>query len=160
MNYQTDFTGFIRDDGCLCFYLFRLAEMKTGIELSKLQAANLIHLLHYKVPCSYNENRPVLSDETMISLPGIFVWDHPTVVNQALLAMNIHNLKIEYIGRKYMPWEEERGKKSWGTHKGADEVGLQIRTIHGGHFRLPNYEPWEPGTQMIDLKSLRYYRWI
>jgi len=158
--YQTDFTGFIRDDGCLCFDLVDIAQEKVGQELTQVKLADLIYVLHWKVPCSYNKNRPVLSDEDDITKPGIFVWDHETVVHQALLFLNITNLKIKYIGRIYMPWEEARSKVSFGTRSNADELIMQTRTINGGHFRRPNYDSWKPGTQMIDLKSLRYYRWI
>jgi len=160
MLYQTDFTGFIRNDGCLFFDLVDIAETKTGFNLDHLQLTDLIYVLHHKINCSYDKNRPVLSDEDDINKPGIFVWDHEVVVHQALFFMNIINLKIEYIGRIYLPWEEARGKKSFGIRANADELILQIRTINGGHFRRPNYDSWESGTHMIDLKSIRYYRWI
>ncbi len=160
MNYQTDYAGFIKDDGCLFFSLIRLAEMKAVAELNRLQIANLIYVLHDKMTTSYDEDIPVLSDETMVSLPGIFVWDHERVVNEALLSLDIAHTRIKYTGRIYMPWEEARGKKSFGNRANADEIVLHIRTTNGGHFRLPNYDPWEPRTHMIDMKSIRYYKWI
>ncbi len=159
-NYQTDFNGFIRDDGCACFCDVRIAEKKANKILSHRQLIDLIYVLHWKVPCSYDKNRPVLSDEDDITKPGIFVWDHETVIHQALFFMNITNLKCKYIGRIYMPWEEARGKKSFGTRANADEVVMQTRTVNGGHFEMSGYNPWKPGTQMIDLKSLRYFQWI
>jgi len=160
-NYQTDFTGFIRDDGCLCFDLVRIAEKKVGQELTHLKLADLIYVLHDKVPCSYDKQKPVLSDEIMPSLPGIFVWDHETVVNQALFFLNICDLKIKYIGRIYTAAEEARGKISFGTPVGADEMLLQVQTDNGGHFILPpDYDPWQPATHIVGLKSARYYRWI
>ena len=160
MNYQTDFDGFIKKDGCLCFDLVDIAQIKVDQELTHLQLANLIYILHWKVSCSYNKNRPVLSDEDDITKPGIFVWDHPTVINQALFFMNIYNLKIEYIGRIYTKAEEARGKKSFGTHIGADAITFQIQTENGGHFRRFDYDSWQPGTVAKYLKSVRYYRWI
>ena len=160
-NYQTDFEGFVKDDGCLCFDLVRVAEKKVSQELSHLQLADLIYVLHHKVHCSYNNQLPVLTDEVVQSLPGIFVWDHETVVNQALLFMNILDLKIKYIGRIYTAAEEARGKISFGTHVGADEMILQVQTDNGGHFILPpDYDPWQPATHVIYLKSARYYKWV
>ncbi len=158
--YQTDFNGFIKDDGCLFFSLIRLAEMKAAAELNRLQIANLIYVLHDKMTCSYDEDKPVLSDEILESMPGVFVWDHERVVNEALLSLDIAHTRIKYTGRIYMPWEEVKGKNSFGGWTNADEIVLHIKTTNGGHFRLPNYDPWEPGTHMIDLKSIRYYRWI
>ena len=158
-NYQNDYQGFIAKDGCLCFDLVRIAEKKVGQDLSHLKMADLIYVLHHKISTSYDKQRPVLSDEVMTSLPGIFVHDHEAVVNQALFFMNIYDLKIKYIGRIYMPWEEAKGKKSFGTHMGADEIILQVRTTNGGHFRMLDYDPW-PGTKTIDIKSIRYYRWV
>ncbi len=160
-NYQTDYNGFIKDDGCLCFDLVRIAEVKTGQELTHLQLADLIHVLHYKVSTSYDKQIPVLSDEVVQSLPGIFVWDHEAVINQALFFMNIYNLKIEYIGRKYTPEQEARGKKSFGTQANADEVIFQVQTENGGHFIYPPlYDPYEPGVHIIRFKSARYYKWV
>jgi len=160
MNYQTEFDGFVKKDGCLCFDLARMAEKKVDQELTHLKLANLIHVLHYKVPCSYNKQRPVLSDEDDMTKPGIFVWDHATVANQALLFMNILDLKLEYIGRIYTAAEEARGKVSFGTHIGADEMILGVQTDNGGHFILPpDYDPWQPATHIVGLKSARYYRW-
>jgi len=160
-NYQNNYQGFIKKDGCLCFDLARIAEKKVGQDLRHLQMADLIYVLHHKISCSYNKQRPVLSDEIMISLPGIFVWDHETVVNQALLFLNILDLKIKYIGRLYTRAEEARGKKSWGTHIDADEMILQVQTDNGGHFILPpDYDPWQPSTHIVRLKSARYYKWI
>ncbi len=158
--YQTDFTGYIRADGCLFFDLVDIAQVKVGQELTQLQIVDLIYVLQNKVPTIYDKQRPVLSDENRIDEPGIFIWDHETVVHQALLFMNILNLKIKYVGRIYMPWEKARGKISFGTRANADELILQIRTVNGGHFRRPNYDSWESGTHMIDLKSVRYYRWL
>ena len=160
MLYQSDFEGFTRDDGCLFFDLVKIAVNKAEQELSHLQAADLIHVLHFKVPTSYDKNLPVLSDETMISLPGIFVWDHPTVINQTLFFLNIYDWECEYIGRKYTEAEEARGKKSFGTHEYADEMIFQTQTINGGHFRMFDYDSWEPGTVAKYIKSIRYYRWV
>lgn len=161
MLYQTDFTGHIRNDGCLAFCLVRMAEKRADLELTHLQMTDLIYVLQRKISCSYDKNRPVLSDETLISLPGIFIWDHETVVNQALFFMNIINIKCEYIGRIYTEQEKARGKASFGTHIGADEMLLQVQTDNGGHFILPpDYDPWQPATHIVGLKSARYYRWI
>jgi len=159
-NYQTDFDGFTKDEGCLFFVLIKMPEDKFGQELSHLKVSNLIHVLHYKVPCFYNKNKPVLSDEVVESLPGIFVWDHETVVNQALLFMNILDWEIKYIGKLYTKTEEARGKISFGTHIGADNLILQTQTINGGHFRKLDYDPWKPGTITKYIKSVRYYKWL
>jgi len=161
MNYQTDFEGFVEKDGCLCFDLVRVAEKKIHQGLTHLQLADLIYVLHHKVSCSYNNQRPVLSDEDDIGKAGIFVWDHETVANQALLFMNILNWRLKYIGRIYTAAEEARGKVSFGTHIGADEMILQVQTDNGGHFILPpDYDPWQPATHIVGLKSARYYKWL
>jgi hypothetical protein len=57
-----------------------------------------------------------------------------------------------------MPWEEARGKSSFGSRTG-NAIIHQIRTVNGnGHFRDFDYDPWQPGTVMADLKSLRFYQ--
>ena len=161
MLYQTNYEGFTKKDGCLFFSHVRIAAKKTGIELTHLQGADLIYMLHYTISTSYDNQRPVLSDEVMQSLPGIFVWDHEAVINQALLMMNILDLKCKYIGRIYTKAEEARGKVSFGTHVGADEMILGVQTDNGGHFIVPpDYDPWQPATHVIRLKSARYYKWI
>ena len=159
MNFQTDYNGFVKKDGCLCFDLVKIGEKKANQGLSHLQLADLIHVLHYKVPSSYNKQRPVLSDEADIGKPGIFVWDHPTVINQTLFFLNIYDWECTYIGRKYTEAEEARGKISFGTFQDADEMVFQIQTINGGHFRMFDYDSWEPGTVARYLKSVRYYKW-
>lgn len=160
-NYQTDFNGFIKKDGCLYFVLERIAEIETGLSLTHLQMADLIYILYHKIRCSYDRTMPAMSDEVVPSLPGVFVRDHAAVVNQALFFMNIYDLKIEYIGRLYTQAEEARGKKSFGTHIGADEIILQMQTEHGGHFILPSeYDPFQPAPHIVGLKSARYYKWI
>ena len=159
-NYQTDFTGFIRYEGCLCLDLVDVAQEKAEQELTKVKLADLIYVLHWKVSCGWDGSRPVLSDESDITKPGIFVWDHSTVINQALFFMNIYDWKCEYIGRIYTRAEGARGKISFGTHKGADNLILQTQTINGGHFRKLDYDPWKPGTITKYIKSVRYYKWI
>jgi hypothetical protein len=104
---------------------------------------------------SYDATCPVLSDELDKTTLGAFVWDHEAVFNETFKALGFQQ-RVKYTGRIYMPWEEERGKTSFGE-RGGDILILQIKTPNGGHFRLPNFDPWRPGTQMVDLKSIRYY---
>ena len=159
-NYQTDFKGFVKDEGCCAFCDVDIAQEKVGQELTQVKLADLIYVLHWKVPCSWDENRPVLSDEDDITKPGIFVWDHEAVINQTLFFLNIYNIKAKYIGRLYTKAEEARGKKSFGTHIGADALMFQTQTTNGGHFRRFNYDPWKPGTTTKYIKSIRYFKWI
>lgn len=159
-NYQTDFNGFIKDEGCCAFCDIDIAQEKAGQELTQVKLADLIYVLHWKVPCGWDKDRPVLSDEDDITKPGIFVWDHEAVINQTLFFLNIYDIQAEYIGRLYTKAEEARGKKSFGTHIGADALMFQTQTINGGHFRRLDYDPWEPGTITKYIKSIRYFKWI
>ena len=159
MKYQTDYTGHIYRDGCLLCCLVSLAESRAGWELSRIQFLALVECLH-ELSAEFDPGTPVLSEEADKLQPGSFVWDHARVANEALRMLGYPMHRLIYQGRIYMSWEEMRGRESFGDRIGADEVVLQIRTPNGGHFRLPNHDPWRPGTQMIDLKSIRYYRWV
>jgi len=159
MKYQTDYTGHIYKDGCLLCELVTIAEAKAGWELSRIQFLALVECLH-ELSAHFDPVTPVLSDENDKTKEGSFVWDHARVTNEALRMLGEPVHRLVYQGRIYMPWEETRGRISFGDRIGADEVILQIRTPNGGHFRGPDHDPWKPGTQMLDLKSIRYYRWV
>jgi len=154
--YQTDFDGYLREDGCLLFSIIHAATQIAGKRMPRHQAVTLIDGLHAYTKAKYDINVPAISDENDQSKPGVFVWDHEQVFNQSLLMLG-SKLRARYSGRQYMTWEEAKGHKSFGSRDG-DVIIFQIKTIHGnGHFRMFDYDPWEPGTKMADLKSIRYY---
>ena len=155
MKYQTDFTGYIQKDGCLACSIVRAAENLVKLEMSTEHFLEMIDYLHFEARAGYNSNIPVLSAEDDIHKPGAFVWDHTSVFNETFKKLGTHH-RVTYSGRIYMPWEEARGKKSFGTPVG-DIIILQIQTPNTGHFRLIDFDPYEPGTKMVNLKSLRYY---
>jgi hypothetical protein len=158
-NYQTDFEGHIRKDGCLFFSIIKAATDIAGKGISHNGILGLIDELHLRVKTSYNAGLPAISNENNHRERGVFVWDHEAVFNTTLIQLG-SAARVRYVGRIYMPWEEERGKITFGTRSG-ELIILQIKTIHGnGHFRLPNWDPWRSSTIMTDLKSLRYYRVI
>lgn len=160
MKYQTDYTGHIYRNGCLLCFLVTMAELHIQGEMSRDQFLTLVSYLH-TLSAGYDLGTPVLSDENDKKKEGSFVWDHARVTNEALKILGYRKEVLQYSGRIYMPWEEkEKGHTSFGDHLMADEICLQIRTPNGGHFRGANFDPWKPGTKMIDLKSIRYYRWI
>ena len=147
-NYQTDFGGWLRKDGCLFFDILKASTEITGVELSREDVLGIAEHLY---------NYGAMMDENSLSKKGAFIWNHEGVFNTTLTFMRT-TTQIKYTGRIYMPWEEERGEQSFGK-RGGDILILQIETITGaGHFRLPNWDPWEPGTTMVDLKSLRFYK--
>ena len=155
--YQTDFDGHIKDDGCLMFCLIKVATLIAGKSLSEQKCITLLDFLFAYINASYDYRLPVISNEDDTSLPGVFVWDHATACNETLQLLG-SDRRVAYTGRIYMPWEVERGKTSFGTN-GGDFCILQILTANGnGHFRMLDYEPWEPGTKMAGLKSLRWYK--
>jgi len=155
MKYQTDFTGHIKRDGCLLCSIVTAAEKLVKCELSNLHFLEMIDYLHFEARAGYDPDIPVLSAEGDKRRPGSFVWDHEAVFNTVFTRLGAYH-KIKYTGRIYMPWEEARGRKSFGK-RGGDIIILQIKTPNTGHFRLPNFDPWKPGTKMVDLKSLRFY---
>jgi hypothetical protein len=156
--YQTDFDGYLREDGCLLFSIIHAATQITGKRMPRQLATTMIDGLHAYIKAKYDHRVPAISDENDQSKPGAFIWDHEQVFNQSLLMLG-SKLKATYAGRKYMTWEEKKGHESFGSRTG-DIIIMQIKTIHGnGHFRMLDYDPWEPGTKMVDLKSLRYY-WV
>lgn len=159
MKYQTDYSGHIYRDGCLLCELVTIAEERAGWSLSRNQFLTLVECLH-EISTTYDLSIPVLSDEKDKMKAGSFVWDHARVANEALVMLGYSEYRLIYTGRIYMPWEEKRGKISFGDRVPSDEIILQILTPNGGHFRGPNHDPWKPGTKMVDLKSLRYYRWV
>lgn len=159
MKYQNEYLGHIYRDGCLLCCLVGIAEDKVKWELTREKFLTLVSKLH-TISTSYDRLTPVLSDENDKRKEGSFVWDHVRVANYALKALGYSQEVLTYIGRIYMPWEEIRGKISFGDRINGDELILQIRTPNGGHFRRPNEDPWKPGTKMEDLKSIRYYRWV
>ena len=154
-KYQTDYTGHIYKHGCLLCSIVTACEELVRCELSEPHFLNLVEYLHWNARTSYDPDCPVLSDENDKHLLGSFVWDHEAVFNETFKRFGAFH-RVKYTGRIYMPWEEARGKKSFGEH-GGDIIILQIKTPNTGHFRLPSFDPWKPGTKMVDLKSLRYY---
>lgn len=159
MKYQTDYSGHIYKDGCLLCELVTIAEERVEWELSRDKFLILVDCLH-ELSTSYDPLIPVLSSEKNKNKKGSFVWDHARVTNEALIMLGYTRERLIYTGRIYMPWQEARGKISFGDRFPADKLILQILTPNGGHFRGPNHDPWKPGTKMIDLKSIRYYRWV
>lgn len=159
MKYQTDYSGHIYKAGCLLCELVTIAEERAGWELTRDKFLILVDCLH-ELSTSYDPLIPVLSSEKNKNRKGSFVWDHARVANEALIMLGHTTERLIYMGRIYTAWEEARGKKSFGDRFPADELILQIQTPNGGHFRGPNHDPWKPGTKMIDLKSIRYYRWV
>ena len=154
MKYQNDYPGYIEHDGCLLCSIVTAVEQLTGCEFSRDHFLDFVNRLHCSLRASYDNSLPVLSDENDTTKPGAFVWDHEAVWNQAFHELGSSH-KMRYTGRIYMPWEEARGKKSFGE-RGGDILILHIQTPNTGHFRLPNFDPWKPGTKMVDMKSLRY----
>ena len=157
--YQTDFDGYTRDDGCLLFSIFDWSRFVTHRSISRTAAEDLIDKLHTEIRASYDRATPAIGAEKNPRDKGVFVYDHEAVFNEACKFVG-STARWQYTGRIYMPWEEARGKKSFGRRDG-DMIIMQILTANGnGHFRNPDYDPWEPGTEMRDLKSLRFYRLI
>lgn len=152
MKYQTDYDGHIYRDGCLLCSIVTAAENLVTCELSKREFIEMAEYLHYEKRTGYDTSIPVLSDENDKKKEGSFVWDHEAVFNETFKRLGSYH-RMKYVGRFYMEWEPGT---SFGKREG-DVLILQIRTPNGGHFRLPNFDPWRPGTRMIDLKSLRYY---
>jgi len=155
MKYQTDFTGHILKDGCLECCIVTAAELLTGLEMANRHFEDMINFLHFHVKAHYDPRIPAVSDEHDIRLPGSFVWDHIAIFNETFRRLGTFH-RVDYTGRIYMPWEEARGKVSFGKPEG-DIIILQIQTPNTGHFRLIDHDPWRPGTKFVNLKSLRYY---
>ena len=151
-KYQTDFTGHIQKDGCLLCSIVTAAENLVKCEMSDKHFLEMVDYLHFSAYTAYDPNIPVLSDEDDMHKPGSFVWDHEAVFNETFKRLAAYHL-MKYTGRIYMPWQDG---KSFGNPKG-DLIILHIKTPNTGHFRLPNFDPYEPGTKMVNLKSLRYY---
>jgi len=154
VKYQTDYYGYIRRDGCLFCSIVTACEDLVHCELSEKSFLDLVDRLG-AMTTSYDSTCPVMSEELDTSMLGAFIWDHEAVFNETFKALGAHH-RVKYTGRIYMPWEEAKGKTSFGE-RGGDILILQIKTPNSGHFRLPNFDPWRPGTKMVDLKSLRFY---
>ena len=136
MKYQTDYDGDMRKYGCLLCCLVSIVEESCACEMSN------DNFLAFLADMQKNDQ---VGDK-------IFIRNHNAVLTGAALRLGIQP-KIRYTGCIYMPWEE---RQSWGRRNG-DYIILHIRTPNGEHFRLPNHDPWRPGTKMVDLLSLRYY---
>jgi len=155
MKYQTDYEGYIKNDGCLLCSIVTICEEITGCEMSKPHFEDFVKRLNTEYTTSYNSKLSILSYEHDPCLPGSYVWDHEALFNKTFEELGTYR-KMRYTGCIYMPWEIERGRVSFGV-RGGDYLILQIKTSNGGHFRLPNFDPWKQGTKMVDLKSLRFY---
>jgi hypothetical protein len=154
--YQTDFHGFIREDGCLFASIVTAIEQRFKKQITNARIEELVILLHGE-RASYNKSVPVLSDERDQGEVGVFVWDHEAVGNRILDELGVTDMRFKYNGRIYTQYEEARGRKSFGVPKGNVCI-LQIKTLHGnGHFRLLNHDPYQPAREMMALKSVRYY---
>ncbi len=155
-NYQTDFGGYLQKNGCLLFSLIKIATDIADKDISRRNVQMLVDRLHLYTKAEYNHIIPAISDENDRNEPGAFVWDHAAVINETFKTLG-SDKRVSYTGRIYMPWQVAKGKSNYGE-RGGDIIILHIQTPNTGHFRLPNWDPWEPGTKMVDLKSLRYYK--
>jgi hypothetical protein len=155
-HYQTDFTGYVRKDGCLFFSMLAWVCKISNIDFDSMDIVSLINALQ-KTPTYYNADLPALGDENSPHSPGIFVFDHEKVFNAAFLQAG-SLIRVRYQGCRYMPWEEARGKKGFGVRAGNILI-FQVKTESGnGHFQTLFYNPWKPAPEVMDLKSIRYYQ--
>lgn len=155
-HYQTDFTGYVRKDGCLFFSMLAWVCKILNIDFNSMDIISLINKLQ-KLRTYYNHDLPALGDENSPFAPGIFVYDHERVFNAAFSEAE-SLMRVRYRGCMYMPWEEARGNKSFGIRAGNILI-FQVRTESGnGHFQTPFYNPWNPAPEVADLKSIRYYQ--
>jgi hypothetical protein len=160
MKYQTDYDGFIAKDGCLLCMLVTICEDFVGEDLSRSEFLDLVDDLHENHKTSYDPTRPVISSEKNLLLPGAFVWDHEAVGNATLRALET-KFRLKYTGRLYMEHylETHKEKYSRGTPVGAQRIIFQGITEKGnGHFFGPEHNPYRPASKIVDIKSIRYYR--
>jgi len=156
MKFQTDYDGYIKRDGCLVCSIVTAVEQLLNLEMSDAHFKEMLGMLHFERKASYDSSLPVLSlSRTDITHPGCYVWDHAAVFNEAFGVFGSFH-RVKYTGRIYMPWWEEKGRTSFGN-RGGDFIIMHILTPNTEHFRLPNFDPWRPGTKMVDLMSLRFY---
>ena len=142
--FQTDFPEIIslHDYGCLFMSLLDIVEEDQFKQFSRQEILKLYDTLN---------DSGVLGSVNSPSEYGAYVYDHVKVLNK------VSGEIWKYVGRIYTKAEEERNKKSFGTHVGATHSILQIQTKNMGHFRRLDYDPWGSGTSMLYLKSVRYY---
>lgn len=156
-HYQTEFDGFISDGGCLLFTIFAWACKLADRGINHTLILMMIDELHNHVRASYDRRYPAIGDEDDPKKEGVFVYDHEAVFNKVFTYLS-SPIRVEYTGRIYMPWEELRGKESFGERDG-DFLILQGKTENGnGHFLNSFYDPIVPSPRLVDLKSLRYYK--
>lgn len=148
---QTDFPDYKRlyDEGCLLMSLLDIVQESFEHAFSKIEIVDLYGHLN---------TLGALGTSVTPKDTGAYVYNHAQVLSVASWKISDRAM-WEYVGRIYTQSEEERGRTSFGSYKDSTHQIFQIQTADGiGHFRRLDYDPWGPGTQMVYLKSVRYYR--
>ena len=82
-----------------------------------------------------------------------YILDHAAVANEGLSFLVAPDVRIKYVGTRYI----DNPEKNWGKDSGKWII-LHIRTLKGfGHFRLMDYDPYAPTLEYDKIISIRYY---
>ena len=142
MNYlkQTDFKHEPEIDkaGCLLMTLLTIAQ-KAACRV--LDSEKILFIYKHLIARGYMK-------------PNCFIRDHNAVLNEGLSLLLATDIELKYVGAYYI---DETLGTSWGKTYG-DYIVLHVRTLLGnGHFRLMDYDPYEPSPPYERILSIRYY---
>lgn len=151
--YQTDFTGIVKDDGCLAFSIMDMVEEvlinKFGVQPKNFSKKDVKNLLHHSHQRGWVQKG--LNDKSF----GVYVMNHEEFANEVLSWHIQPHIWCRYLGAEYMP---EENRESWGNPEGNDAIIIQVTTKNGGgHFRRLEYDPWYPSPGIKRIRSVRYY---
>jgi len=137
MIYQSDYPGKIKEFGCLVFSLIHVAEKMCG---KVFRADHVVPMYKHMIKQGY------ISEDC-------YVNNHAAVINEALSYMIEPDIRAKYVGADYL----DKKYKTWGEHEGQYII-LQTKTEKvPGHFICLDYNPYENGSRIISIRSVRYY---
>ena len=155
MNFlkQTDFPEEINIDkaGCLMISLLTFSQM---IAKKLLTKEEILFIYKHLIKRGFMKDGKDRSSNKLRK-NSCWILDHAAVVNEGLSFLIEPYLRVKYVGCQYL--DPSLGT-SWGTFEG-DYVIIHVRTLKGyGHFRLIDFDSYEPTLGYDKILSIRYYK--
>ncbi len=141
----------IRAGGCLMISLLVIAQMIVRKLLTKEEILFIYKHLIKRGSMKDGKDRASKS----LRKSSCYILDHEAAINEGLSFLIEPYKRVSYVGCQYL--DPSLGK-SWGKFSG-DYIILQVRALVGfGHFRLLDFDPYDPPIEYDKILSIRYYK--